>query len=127
VTGQSSPWQGVGGFAVWALAGLLLTFAILTGFTIGFLVAPFAAAALTVASWRAAYWPAAAGIGLGTGATLVVIGVLNLDYDPCSDRGTVVLEVGEKASCGGTDPVPWLVAGGALAGLSIALYWAARR
>jgi hypothetical protein len=122
VTGRPSRWQGAGGFAVWALAGLLLAFTILSGFSIGFLIAPFAVVALMVAARRAGHGPEATGMVLGTGVTLSVIGLLNLDYDPCPDRVTVTLEVGEEVRCGGMDPVPWLLAGGALAALSIALY-----
>jgi hypothetical protein len=58
---------------------------------------------------------------------LIVIGLLSLDYDPCSHRGTVVLAEGEEMSCGGMDPVPWLVAGGVVAAVSAGLYCAARR
>jgi hypothetical protein len=127
VTGQPSGWQGTGGFAIWALAGLLLAFTILAGFSIGLLFAPFAGIALIVASHQAARWPEAAGIAFGAGVMLIVIGLLNLDYDPCSHRATVELDVGEEVTCGGMDPVPWLGTGGVIAAVSAALYCAARR
>lgn len=105
-------------FITWALAGFLVTFAILTGFSIGFLVAPFAAVAVSVALRQGAGDAEVSGMVLGAGATLAFIGLLNLDYDPCSDR---------EASCGGMDPVPWLVVGAALAAISVAFYWALKR
>jgi len=96
------------GFATWALAGFLATFAILSGFSIGFLVAPFAVVAVGLA-WREPAGDAeVSGMALGAGGTLVLIGLLNLGP-------------------GGTDPVPWLVAGAALAAISLALYWMLRR
>lgn len=82
-----------------------MTFAILTGFSIGFLVAPFAAVAVGLAWRRTAGDAEVSGMVLGAGATLVLIGLLNL----------------------GIDPVPWLVAGGALAAISVALDRALRR
>ncbi len=105
-------------FAAWALAGFLATFAILTGFSIGFLVAPFAMVAVGLALRHTARDAEVSGMVLGAGATLVFIGLLNLDYDPCS---------GGEASCGGMDPAPWLFTGTALAAISVALYSVARR
>jgi hypothetical protein len=97
----------VRGFAAWAVAGFLVTFAILTGFSIGFLVAPFAAVAVGLA-WRQTAGDAeVSGMVFGAGATLVLIGLLNLDD--------------------GMDPVPWLVAGAALAATSAAFYRVLKR
>ena len=93
------------GFTTWALAGFLVTFAILTGFSIGFLVAPFAAVAVGLAWRQTARDVEVSGMVLGAGMTLVFIGLLNVDHDP----------------------VPWLVAGTALAAISVGLYRALRR
>lgn len=115
------------GFAIWALAGFLATFAIVTGFSIGFLVAPFAAVAAGLALRQTAGDAEVSGMVLGVGATLVFIGLLNLDYDPCSEHGAVLGPGETEVSCGGTDPVPWLAIGAALAAISVAFYWTARR
>ena len=95
-------------FGAWALAGFLATFAVLSGFSIGFLVAPFAAVAVGLALRHTARDAEVSGMVFGAGATLVFIGLLNLDH-------------------GGMDPAPWLFAGAALAALSVALYRVARR
>jgi hypothetical protein len=128
---QPRRWHGPRGFALWALAGFLLAFTLLAGFSIGFLIAPFALLALAVAAQCAGRGGEAAGAILGTGAALVVVGLLNLDYNPCSqhgsERGTLVLDAGEEASCGGMNPLPWMLAGGVLAALSIALYRVVKR
>jgi hypothetical protein len=100
--------RAVRGYAAWALAGFLATFAILTGFSIGFLVAPFAVVAVGLALRHTARDAEVSGMVLGAGATLAFIGLLNLDR-------------------GGMDPAPWLFAGAALAAISVALYSAARR
>jgi hypothetical protein len=90
------------GFAAWAVAGFLATFAVLTGFSIGFLVAPFALVATALAWRQTARDAEVSGMLLGAGATLVFIGLLDLDY-------------------------LWLIAGSALATISVALYWGAHR
>jgi hypothetical protein len=66
-------------FGNWAVAGALMTFSFLTGFSIGLFILPLAAA---VVLWVASRTPGAAdpvGFFAGLGLLLVGIGVLNSD------------------------------------------------
>ncbi|HET6475695.1 MAG TPA: hypothetical protein VFH93_06420 [Thermoleophilia bacterium] len=55
------------------------------------------------------------GLFVGTGLTLTVVGLRNLDYRPLPPSGVVALAPGQtSASYGGMDPAPWLVAGAIL-------------
>jgi hypothetical protein len=58
----------------------------------------------------------------GAGGVSAVIGLVNLNYRPCS--GTLVLRPGQSSiSCGGFDGTPWLIAGLATMTLAAAVYW----
>ena len=95
--------HGARWFTAWTLAGALLTFSFLTGFSIGLLLLPIAAGATLLVASRAPHWREATGFLAGVGAVLVVVAALNR---------------GDK----GVDATPWLVAGCLLAAVAIAAY-----
>jgi hypothetical protein len=67
--GRGWPW-----FLAWALAGLLMSFSLVSGFSIGLFILPFAAVALFWAAWRSPHLLEAAGFlaGIVPTAALVV-------------------------------------------------------
>jgi hypothetical protein len=101
------------GFAVWALAGFATSFAVISGFSIGFLVAPVAGLAIFAALRRGGEpW---AGCLLGVGLAAATIGLIHIDELSCPASGERVLDGGRVIeSCGSFDPVPWLLVGGLL-------------
>jgi hypothetical protein len=105
-----TPRRGWRWFGAWTGAGALTVFALLTGFSIGLFILPFAVVAL-VAVWRRTRggWEAL-GILVGAGAIALLIAAIHADPD---NRGL--------------DPVPWLVAGLLLVGAGAGGYAAARR
>jgi len=100
---------GCDAFWLWALPGALLSFAFVTGFSIGLFVLPFAVVAFVVVG-RSERAHAARGAGWGVlggiGATLVGIALLN------ADAGWFKY---------------WLLAGGALLAVAMAAFTVARR
>jgi hypothetical protein len=100
---------GCDAFWLWALPGALLAFAVVTGFSIGILVLPFALAAfVAVSRSERAHVVRGAGWGAlgGAGATLVGIAVLNADAGWFRD---------------------WLLAGGVLIAVAMVAFTLARR
>jgi hypothetical protein len=97
------------GFWLWALAGGALSFAFLTGFSIGLFVLPLAVGTLFVAASRAPHLAESVGFLTGVGGTLFAIGVIQLQ-DPQ-----------------GLAPEPWLLAGSLCAGFGVAGYAVVRR
>lgn len=115
------------GFLAWALAGGLLLFSFLSGFSIGLFLLPLALVALWLVARRARAWPELFGAGAGFGAICLLVAFLSRDYNPCPE-GPITLRPGEtEFECGGTDPIPWLVAGLALVVVSALAYALARR
>jgi hypothetical protein len=110
-------------WALWALAGALSSMAVISGFSIGLFIAPVAALAVLAAVRWGDHERVGSGLIAGLGITLVVIGVINLgDYHPCKAGATLTLGPGETSKeCGGLNPVPWLIAGGAAFGTGLAL------
>ncbi|HEX9411039.1 MAG TPA: hypothetical protein VF986_05025 [Actinomycetota bacterium] len=112
--GKAPPSAGEGWawFGAWAVAGAVMTFSFLTGFSIGLLILPVAAA-LVVWVVRSAPRPREAiGFLAGVGAVLLLAAFSNRDYTPCPTSGQRAhLSPGSSFSCGGFDPIPWLVAG----------------
>jgi hypothetical protein len=108
---KASAW---GWFGAWAVAGALVVFAFLTGFSIGLLVLPFALAAVWLVASRSPSRSSAFGLVSGAGLICLVVWVLNRDYVPCPANGMLSSEdipPGETSiGCGGLDPQPWLVA-----------------
>jgi ABC-type multidrug transport system fused ATPase/permease subunit len=95
-------------FGAWSVAGAAMTFAFLTGLSIGLLVLPAAAALLLwVASW-APHRADALGLVAGLGSVLVVVAFLNR-------TGT------------GVDPTAWLVAGLCTGAVAVFTYLLLRR
>lgn len=114
-------------FCAWAVAGGLLVFALLTGFSIGLLVLPFAAIAVWLVGRTARVWPEILGTGAGAAVVCLAVAALNRDYVGCPE-GPITLGPGQTSySCGGLDPLPWLVAGVALLLAAPALYALVRR
>jgi hypothetical protein len=111
-------------FTAWVLAGGLTFFAFLTGFSIGLFVLPFAVAAVWLVARGGRLWPEILGLVGGLGVPAIVVAVLNRDGSGCrtSEEGGLT-----TVTCGGLDPVPWLVVGLLLLAVTPALYGFARR
>lgn len=95
-------------FAAWSAAGAAMTFAFLTGLSIGLLLLPAAAALLLWVASHAPHPTDALGFAEGIGAVLVLISFLNR-------AGT------------GVDPTAWLVAGICTGGFAFLAYGLLRR
>jgi hypothetical protein len=123
--GRATWWS----LATWAVAFGLLTLAIVGAWSIGVYVLPFAIVALVVAgslnrSRPGSLW----GAPVGAGSVLMYIAYLNRNYSPCPTSGTVTrLSPGQHTSCGGFDPIPWLLLGALGCFLGVAGYFAWRR
>jgi len=116
---MSSGWRW---FAAWALAGALLVFALVTGFSVGLFVLPFALLALALVAARSAGGREMFGVISGAGLTGLLVWALNVGSTPCSDSSDPT-----RVQCGGLDPTPWLVGGLALVLAGIGAYVVARR
>ena len=115
------------GFLAWALAGGLLVFAVLSGFSMGLFVLPLAGVLLWFVARRASGWPESLGLGAGLGAVCLLVAFSNRSYKPCPE-GPITLAPGEtEFECGGFDPLPWLIAGLSFVLFSAVLYAFARR
>ena len=64
-------------FLVWTAAGFLMSFSLVTGFSIGLLIVPFAAALLLWVARRAPHLPETAGFAVGIALTALLIVALN--------------------------------------------------
>jgi len=63
-------------FSAWLLAGFLMSFSLVTGFSIGLLILPLAAAALIWVATRSPHLVEASGFVLGIAATaLLIVGI----------------------------------------------------
>ena len=113
-------WTGWKAFVGWSLAGGLVAFAWITGFSIGVFVLPFAVAAVLVTAMRASGWPEAIGVVAGAGVVSLVIAFLSRGHKPCPESGVLTVPPGETSvECGGSDPIPWLIGGIALVSVSV--------
>jgi hypothetical protein len=63
-------------FLAWCLAGLLMTFSFVTGFSIGLFLLPFAAAALIWVALHSPHLREASGFVAGIGATALLVAAL---------------------------------------------------
>ena len=128
VTGYRT--AGWGGFAAWALVGALFSLSFVGAASIGLFLLPAALAVLVLTAVFIRTWPEATGVLLGAAALLLFVGSANLNSTPCPSSGSGAVHVGRPGdatfSCGGWDPVPWLVAGLVLAGASVGFYSLAR-
>jgi hypothetical protein len=95
-------------FAAWTAAGAALAFSFVTGFSIGLLVLPVAAALLLWVARHAPHRADALGFVEGIAVLLLLIAFLN--------RGG-----------SGVDPTPWLVAGLSLGASAVCVYVLLRR
>lgn len=113
---QGWPW-----FLAWTVAGGLLAFSLLTWLALFLL--PAALAAVLLAARLGRVWPELLGAVTGAGLTLLGIAFANRDFTPCPASGELTVPPGGTSeSCGGLDPVPWLVAGLVLVAAGIAAH-----
>jgi hypothetical protein len=63
-------------FLVWGLAGFLMSFSLIAGFSIGLLLLPVAAAVVLWAALRSPHLSEAAGFLAGVGATVVLVALI---------------------------------------------------
>jgi hypothetical protein len=120
-------WTGWRAFAAWGVSGALLGLSFLGAASIGLFVFPFTLLAAFVTLRRASRWPEAVGVVGGAGAVFLLLAFLNRNYTPCSESSTLTIGPGEtSATCGGFDPLPWLIVGLALVGASLVGYALAR-
>ena len=122
---------GWGGFAAWALVGALISVSVVGAASIGLFLLPVAIGAVVVVGRRTRVWPEVTGMLEGVAAASLLVALLNRDSTPCttSDGDTVLqgsLPGRTSASCGGVDPLPWLLVGIALAVVGVAVYARAR-
>lgn len=118
--------EGWAGFAAWGLVGALFSLSVLGAASIGLFVLPVAVLALMVVVWLVRVWPEIAGMLEGAAALSLFVALSNLGSTPCPSSGSGV-HVGGGAggtsfSCGGLDPMPWLLVGLALAGAGLGIY-----
>jgi hypothetical protein len=114
-------------FLAWVLVGGLLLFSLLAAASIGVFVLPFALLALWLVTRTARMGIEVLGSVAGAGLVCLGVAFAHRDYEPCPE-GAVTLAPGERSfSCGGSDPLPWLVAGLALAAAGALAYAVARR
>jgi hypothetical protein len=64
-------------FLAWSVAGFLMSFSLITGFSVGLLILPFAAAMLIWTTLRSPHPREASGFFVGIAATAVLIAALN--------------------------------------------------
>lgn len=122
------PPRGWRWFAAWFCAGGLLFFAVLSGFSIGLFLMPFAVVGCIVLARATGLGPPILGVVSGTGLVCLGIALANRSYDPCPPSGRVTIQPGEKsATCGGLDPLPWLSAGVVLLAAGVVVHALADR
>jgi uncharacterized membrane protein YccC len=101
--------RGSGWFMAWAVAGGLFMLSFMSGFSIGLLLLPAAAALLLFVAWRCPHEPERTGFALGVGLVFLLIAFLN------------------HAERDGPDATLWLLAGVVLSAAGIATYVLADR
>ncbi len=69
--------RGLWWVLVWVVAGFLMSFSLITGFTIGLFLLPPAGAVLIWAACRAPHLPEAVGFVGGIGATVFLVVAIN--------------------------------------------------
>jgi hypothetical protein len=111
----------------WGVGFGLLTFSVLGALSIGVFILPVALSSLFFASRRSRAWPEAA-TGLLLGPAMVCLGVAfrSRNYVPCTP-GPQRLFPGQSYSCGGWDPIPWLITGLCLLAVAFTIYGVWRR
>jgi hypothetical protein len=106
----------------WSLSFALVALGVLSLPSIGVFVLPVALALLAVVALRNRPWPeAGAGGLLGIGAAFLFVAYRSLDYVPCASA-PIELGPGQTYTCGGWDPLPWLLLGAMLASAGLLGY-----
>ncbi|MDQ4098345.1 MAG: hypothetical protein M3144_10825 [Actinomycetota bacterium] len=121
--------EGWGGFAAWAFVGALLSLSFLGAASIGLFILPVALLALLLVTLMVRPWPEGAGLLEGMAALVLFVGLAHVGSTPCPETGSHTVLVGEEGrtwSCGGWEPLPWLLVGLALAAVGLAVYALAR-
>jgi hypothetical protein len=112
------------GFLLWSIVGACLALGVSQ---IGLVTVPVG---VVLALWlgrRGGWGKEALGLVAGAGLVSALVGVINVDYRPCSS-GSVVLGVGRtSSSCGGFDGLPWLIVGLVLVTAGTLMYLAVTR
>lgn len=121
-----------GGFALWAGVGALFGLSGIAMPSVGLLVLVLAVAvvALLWAGRHLQVWPDVAGFLPGAGSLFLFVGLANLNSTPCPSSGSGFAgpgATGDISSCGGFDPLPWLLIGVVLTATGFALFLARRR
>ena len=121
---------GWGGFGAWAAIGALLALSLLGDASIGLFVFPLALLGLWLVGSRVRAWPEMAGVLEGVAALNLFVGIANLGSTPCPAAGSGTVQRGggpaSASSCGGFDPLPWLVVAVALAVIGLLTFVVAR-
>ena len=101
--------------AMWSIASALLTFSVLGAWGIGIFIVPVAIVFLVLAMRRNSPWPERT-VGSVAGIAIACIGVafIHRSYAPCDSGSAVMLGPGQSLSCGGLDPLPWMIVGSTL-------------
>ena len=104
------PSKGWSAFGAWAIAGALWSVTLIS--FVGLFTLPFA---LLLTGLLVRYSPQrrdALGLLAGAAGVALVLGVVNLGYQPCPESGTLTILSGEgSSSCGGFAPAPFFVVG----------------
>lgn len=122
-------WRWFSGFAA---VGALVVFGFVTLASVGLFVLPLGVLALALTALRAHTQSVSSadllGFLEGAAAVCFVVALANRDYQPCP-TGSRLEQVagGYRSSCGGFDPLPWLIAGIFLALAGMAAYLLVRR
>jgi len=108
----------------WALALGLAALTVIAAASIGVFVLPVAAVAFVlVARWNHVWPESVLGGFLGVGAGCFFVAYRNRAYATCPPAGMpITLNVGERLTCGGFDPTPWLAIGALLVLVGLVTY-----
>lgn len=111
------------GFGCWAIVGTALAFSFVAMASIGLFVLPAAFVVAWLTSRYVESGPELLGLIAGAAAVSLAVGLVNIDNfaSSCPAEGSERLQE-SAASCGGLDPVPWLVTGALLALVSAGIF-----
>jgi hypothetical protein len=108
----------------WAVVLGLADLTLITAMSVGVFLLPVAAVVLVLVARRSHAWPESMLGGLiGLGAVCCFVAYRNRAYAPCLPAGTPIqLAAGERLTCGGFAPMPWLAVGALLLLVGLATY-----
>ena len=124
---RPEPTVGWPGFLAWSLGGALASFSFAAAASVGLFIMPLAVALIYLLTRYATNSRDRWGFVAGMGGVLVFLGVLNIDYRPCSDSPVVVLQSEGSSSCGGFDGRVFFVIGLAVIATALIFYYRSRR